>query len=196
MSGIEIFTDRVGRGYIYEFGKILSESNDRGVGVSDIIRERIVQRGIDRYSDKITAAMRRGGVDIEDGEQLNEEKIRDILADQMGVARGALDGLNQETILAEIDRQASELLSDALGFDVGSVLDADALAANIDAGLQERLDSMLEDLEGQVEQYIPAATLKRLRVAATWARSGLDPKTVQNCLAQRAYRRSNKWVYF
>ena len=192
MSGIEIFSDRVGRGYIYEFGQILAESNDRGVGVSEIIRERIVQRGIDRYSDKITAAMRRGGVDIEDGEQLTENKLRDILAEQMGVAKETLDGLNPETVLAEIDRQASEKLSDALGFDVGSILDAEALAANIEAGLSERLETMLGD---EIERYLPAATIKRLRVAATWARSGLDRRTVQNTLAQRAWRNSNKWIY-
>lgn len=192
MSGIEIFSDRVGRGYIYEFGQILSESNDRGVGVSDIIRERIVQRGIDRYSDKITAAMRRGGVDIEDGEPLTEDKLRDILAEQMGVAKETLDGLNSESILAEIDREASARLSDALGFDVGSLLDADALAANIEAGLTERLEGMLDE---QIERYLPAATIKRLRVAATWARSGLDKRTVQNTLAQRAWRQSNKLVY-
>lgn len=192
MSGIEIFSDRVGRGYIYEFAEILSAANDRGIGVSDIIRERIVQRGIDRYSDKITAAMRRGGVDMEDGEQLTEDKLRDILAEQMGVARDTLDGLNQDTILAEIDREASAKLSGALGFDVGSVLDADALAASIEAGLAERMEAMLD---GQVEKYLPVETLKRLRVAATWARSGLDRRTVQNALAQRAWRESSKWVY-
>lgn len=192
MSGIEIFTDRAGRGYIYEFGQILAEANDRGVGVSEIIRERIVQRGIDRYSDKITAAMRRGGVDIEDGEQLTENKLRDILAEQMGVAKETLNGLNPDAILAEIDREASARLSDALGFDVGSILDTDALAANIEAGLTERIESMLDD---QLEKYLPAATIKRLRVAATWARSGLDRRTVQNTLAQRAWRESNKLVY-
>lgn len=192
MSGIEIFRERVGRGYIYEFGEIVSEANDRGVGVSDIIRERIVQRGIDRYSDKITAALRRGGVDIEDGERLTEDKLRDIFAEQSGIAKDKLDSLNSETILAEVDREASERLSDALGFDVGSIRDAEALAANIEAGLQAKVESMLED---QLEKYLPQKMIARLRARATWQRRGLDPRTVQNTLAQRSWRKSNKWTY-
>jgi hypothetical protein len=192
MSGIEIFSDRVGRGYIYEFGQILAEANDRGMTVAEVTRELIVQRGIDRYSDKITAALRRGGVDIEDGERLTEDKLRDIFAEQSGIAKDKLDSLNTETILSEIDRQASERLSDAMGFDVGSIRDAEALAANIEAGLKERVESMLED---ELEKYLPEKMMARLRARATWQRSGLDPRTVQNALAQRTWRQSNKWVY-
>lgn len=192
MSITEIFHDRVGRGYIYEFGQILSEANDRGVGVSDIIRERIVQRGIDRYSDKITAAMRRGGVDIEDGEILTPERLSEILEKQTGVAVDKISELTPDMVIEAIDREVSKKLSDELGFQIDSVFNGDALAQSLQAGI----DAKIEELEGNLEKYLDAATIRNLRRKATWARSGLDARKVQNCLAQRAWREGNRWMYY
>lgn len=188
----EIFNLRVGKGYIRDFGEIVAESYRSDRSISEVARELIVQRGIDRYSDKITAALRRGGVDIDDDVPLTEDKLRDIVAEQMGIAKDKLDGLNQDTILAEIDRQLSERLSDELGFEIDSVLNGDALAQALQAGIEQRIEELGENLS----KYLDPATIKRLRRAATWARSGLDARTVQNCLAQRGYRETNKWIYF
>lgn len=188
----EIFNLRVGKGYIRDFGEIVAEAYDSDRSISEVAREFIVQRGIDRYADKITAALRRGGVDIDDDVQLTEDKLRDIVAEQMGIAKDKLDNLSEEVILGEIDRQISEKLSAELGFEIESVFNGDALAQ----ALQQGIDAKIEQLEGNIEKYLDAATIRNLRRKATWARSGLDARTVQNCLAQRSWRQSNKWIYF
>lgn len=192
MSITEIFHDRVGRGYIFEFGRILSEANDRGVGVSDIIRERIVQRGIDRYSDKITAAMRRGGVDVKDGEILTPERLGQIFEEQTGIAAGSIGELTPELVLETIDKEVSERLSEELGFKIDSVFNGDAMQQSLQAGI----DAKIEELGGNLDKYLDAATIRNLRRKATWARSGLDARKVQNCLAQRAWREGNRWMYY
>lgn len=185
-----IFKDRAGEGVENNLADIILDAPNGGV--TDAVIEELTNRTIDRYSDKIGALLRRGGIDIEDGERLTPERLGQIFEEQSGIAVNTIGDLNPDAVVAAIDKEASDRLSEALGFDVGSVFDGDALAAAIQAGLQEKIESMLDD---ELEKYLPAATLRMLRRRATWQRSGLDPKTVQNALAQRTWRESNRWVY-
>ena len=185
-----IFTDRARKGVENNLADIILDAPDGGV--TDAVIEELTNRTIERYSDKIGALFRRAGIDVEDGELFTPERLGQIFEEQTGITAGSIGELNSEIVLEAIDRDISQKLSEELGFQIGSVFDGDALVL----ALQDGIDAKIEALEGNIDKYLDAATIRNLRRKATWARSGLDPKTVQNCLAQRAYRRSNKWVYF
>jgi hypothetical protein len=192
MSGLDVYFDRSSAGWIGDLAVNVRRALNRDTTVADVYIQDLIDAGIGRFSDNITAALRRGGFDVEDGEVLTPEKMGQIFEEQTGLPVDSITQLNADDVVAEIDRQASEKLSEALGFDVGSLLDADALARSIQDGIEQKISELSTD---DLEQYLPAGSLDRLRARQTWERYGMDRRTVQNCLAQRKYRKSNTWTY-
>ena len=187
-----ILKERVGDGAARDIVDAVLDALRDDTPVSDAVLDVLTDKVIERYSNKIGALFRRAGIDVEDGELFTPERLGQIFEEQTGIPVGSIGELNSEMVLQAIDRDISQKLSEELGFQIGSVFDGDALVL----ALQDGIEAKIEALEGNIDKYLDVATIRNLRRKATWARSGLDPKTVQNCLAQRAYRRSNKWVYF
>lgn len=187
-----IFRERVGDGMGRDIVDAVLDALRDDEPVSDAVIDLLTDKAIERYSDKIGALFRRAGIDVEDGEVFTPERLGEIFEQQTGIPADSIGDLSPEVVLEAIDRDISAKLSEELGFEIDSVFNGDALAQ----ALQDGIDTKIEELEGNLEKYLDAAKIRNLRRKATWARSGLDARTVQNCLAQRAWRQSNKWVYW
>ena len=188
MSKSRVRTRRVAAGFENDIVFEVGEAMASGQGVTDAVASVLLARGIARYSDKITAMLRRGGMDIDDGQQVDETLIAAM------VSRGFdfdFDDLSEAGIVDAIDSYAAGRLSDALGFTVSSIKDVDSLFADLQAGAVEAFQEGAGGL-------VSAALYGRAREAATWERAGYDleaRRRVQVAIAQRKYRRSNLWTW-
>lgn len=187
-----IFKERVGEGMERDIANAILDAMRDDKPVSDAVIDLLTEKAIERYSEKIGAMFRRAGIDVEDGEIFTPERLGEIFEEQTGIPADSIGDLTPEIVLEAIDRDISGKLSAELGFEIESVFNGDALAQ----ALQQGIDAKIEQLEGNIEKYLDAATIRNLRRKATWSRSGLNARTVQNCLAQRSWRQSNKWIYF
>ena len=189
MARTKLATDRVARGFendiAFELGRYLSE----GKSLTDSAINILLDAGINRYSDKLTAMLRRGGVEIEDGEKIDAETVGKLLSRGLDYD---LDDLSEGGVISAVDTEVSRRVSEVIGFEVASVLDAEALASELEAAIVERVGA------GGASGLVSAKLLKRLKDAATWSRAGYDDfdrRRVLMSVAQRRYRQSNRMVW-
>ena len=138
----------------------------------------LVEEVAERYSDRIRNALRRAGLQVEDGDVLTPDKIREIVAEQAGIDLGDLQA---DGIVTGMDRLLSKKLSAMIGIEVTTIADGAALKAALEVGLKEAL------LNGTAERLITGVLRKRARAAATWAREGVTNKADRDRLTRRAY---------
>lgn len=185
----ELFRFRAGDGLENDIANAVLDAltDDQPVGAAVI--EVLTENAIARYSDKISAMLRRGGIEIEDGEPLDAAKLLEVLGAALGYD---LEDLSESGFVGAVDAEISRRVSGAIGFEVSSVLDAGALASDIEAALIERVSG------GGAGGLVSARLLKRLKDAGTWARAGYDTESRRKVLmsvAQRKYRQSNRMVW-
>lgn len=185
----ELFRFRAGEGLENDIANAVLDAltDDQPMGAA--VLQVLTENAISRYSDKISAMLRRGGIEIEDGEPLDAAKLLEV----MGAALGYdLEDLSESGFVGAVDAEISRRVSEAIGFEVASVLDAGALAADIEAALIERISG------GGAGGLVSAKLLKRLKDAGTWSRAGYDAESRRKVLmavAQRRYRQSNRMVW-
>lgn len=185
----ELFRFRAGEGLENDIANAVLDALTDDKNVSAAVVDVLTENAIERYSDKISAMLRRGGIEIEDGEPLNAAKLLEVLGAALGYD---LDDISESGIVGAVDAQISRRVSEAIGFEVVSVLDAGGLASDIEAALIERVSG------GGAGGLVSLGLLKRLKDAGTWSRAGYDAESKRKVLlsvAQRRYRRSNRMVW-
>lgn len=184
----ELFRFRAGEGLENDIANAVLDAltDDEPVGAA--VLQVLTESAIERYSDKISAMLRRGGIEIENGEPLDAAKLLEVLGEALGYD---LEDLSESGFIGAVDAEISRRMSEAIGFEVVSVLDAGALASDIEAALIERVGSGTGGL-------VSARLLRRLKDAGTWSRAGYDAEArrrVMLSVAQRRYRVENKMVW-
>lgn len=142
-------------------------------------RGQLVEEVAARYSDRIRNALRRAGLQIEDGEILTPDKIKEIVGLQAGID---FQDLQADGIVAGMDRLLSKKLSGMIGIEVTTIADGNALKGAVELGIRDAL------LNGTAERLITDVLRKRARAAATWAREGVTNKKDRERLERRAYQ--------
>ena len=184
----ELFRFRAGEGLENDIANAVLDALTDDAPIGAAVLDVLTENAINRYSDKISAMLRRGGIEIEDGEPLGAAKLLEVLGAALGYD---LEDLSESGFVGAVDAEISRRVSEAIGFEVSSVLDAGALASDIEAALIERV-------EGGAGGLVSARLLKRLKEAATWSRAGYDAESRRKVLmsvAQRRYRQSNRMVW-
>lgn len=152
--------------------------------------DELVQRAIDRWSEKILHAMQRAGLEVDAAEPLTSQSIAAAISAKTGLD---MDDLTPEKVAAAADGRMSSELSRALGVEVSSVLDPVALKAQLIAGAMDAVQS------GRATSLMPKATINSLRMAASWGRAGVSDKLerrriMANWYAKK-YRRKHRQVW-
>lgn len=186
---MELLRFRAGEGLERDIANAMLDALSNDTSPSQGVIDALTENAINRYGDKISAMLRRGGVEIANDEPLDAAKLTEILTGALGYD---LSDLSVDGVVQAVDGEASKRLSEAIGFEVNSVLDAGALAADIEAAIIERVS------EGGAGGLVSAKLLKRLKESATWSRAGYDAEArrrVMLTVAQRTYRKSNELVW-
>lgn len=187
--GLKLYKYRAGEGYERELATAAWEAFKRGDDITAAVTSDLIDRGINRYSDKIGSMLRRGGFDVEDGEVLTASKIAQIVSDKTGLD---LSDMSPDGVKQAVDTWAAARLSERLGLTVTTVLDIDALKLQIDAAVTEAIAS------GAALELVSKRLRARAGRVATWARAGYDESTqrkVMMAIAQKKYRRNNRMVW-
>ena len=165
---------------------------EQGMDLQDAInsvQDQLIQRAIDRYSDKIRAALARAGLDLPDGE-LTLEAIKGAVIDKTGLD---LTDLTPDAMVAAVDRLASDRLSVAIGVQVASVMNGATLADNIRAGVAKAITA------GRGMALLTNGLSQRARVEMTWNRAGITTeqqrRRVLSAWYQKKYRRTHVEVW-
>lgn len=185
----ELFRFRAGEGLENDIANAVLDALTDDAPIGAAVLDVLTENAINRYSDKISAMLRRGGIEIENGAPLDAAKLQEVLGAALGYDLG---DLSESGIVDAVDAEAARRVSAAIGFEVQSVLNAAALASDIEAALIERVTA------GGAGGLVSARLLKRLKDAGTWARAGYDAaerRKVLMTVAQRKYRQSNRMVW-
>lgn len=170
-------------------GMIETAYFDQGLSLQDsinLVQDQLVQMAIDRYSDKIRAALGRAGLDV-DGE-LTIESIKAAVIEKTGLE---LSDLSPDAMVAAVDQLAARRLSDELGVEVAT-LAGGGLADAVRSGVRQSL------ADGKVPRILGRQLSGQVRAAMTWKRGGFDPldrKRIMGKVYQKRYRRHNVEVW-
>lgn len=164
---------------------------NQGLNLEDAlyaVQDSLVQRAIDRYSDKIRAALSRAGLELGDG-PLSLESIKQAVILKTGLE---IDDLNPESMMQAVDKIASARLSEATGVPIESVMSGQGLGEQIKAGIRASIDN------GSAEKILMKGLSAAARAAVTWKRHGFDEaakKKAMNAYYQKRYRRTHRMVW-
>lgn len=152
----------------------------------DQVQDALVQKAIDRYSDKIRAALARAGLTVEG--DLSVESITAAIAEKSGLE---ITDLSPDGMVTAADKLAAKRLSAELGIEVASVMQG-----NLEQSLIEGVRAGLQN--GSIP-LVGARLTKQARAEMTWRREGFenaeDRLKVNNAIYQKRYRRRNKEVW-
>jgi hypothetical protein len=188
-TGMKILKLRAGEGYERDLAGAAWEAFKRGDDITGAVSAELIDRGVERYRDKIGAMLRRGGFEVENGEVLTVEKIAAIVGEKTGLE---LTDLTEAGVLEAVDKWAAARLSHELGITVTSVLNVDVLKAEIEAAVTEAIAS------GAALALISQRLRAKAGRTMTWSRAGYDEsmqRKVMMRIAQKKYRRHNKMVW-
>lgn len=152
----------------------------------DQVQDALVQKALDRYSDKIRAALARAGLTVEG--DLSVESITAAIAEKSGLE---ITDLSPDGMVTAADKLAAKRLSAELGIEVASVMQG-----NLEQSLIEGVRAGLQN--GSIP-LVGARLTKQARAEMTWRREGFenaeDRRKVNNAIYQKRYRRRNKEVW-
>lgn len=151
------------------------------------VQDQLIQRAIERYSEKIGAALSRAGLEV-DPQNLTLESIKAAIIEKTGLD---LSDLSPSGMAEAVDRLAAQRLSAELGIEIGTVAGG-ALQSAIRAGVAQAI------AEGRVSQLVGRGLTNRARAVMTWKRGGFDPKErirIMGRIYQKRYRRHNVEVW-
>ena len=183
---VELLRFRAGEGLERDIANAVLDAVTDDLPVGQAVIDVLVDNAVTRYSDKITAMLRRGGIEIEDGKEFTPETLLEVINKAVGYD---IDNVSVDGIVDAVDAEISRRVSEATGLQVDTVLSVDALKRSIIEAIGDA--STLRGAAGVVNPSL----LRRLRDANTWKNSGYDKKTVLNAMAQRRYRKNNVWTW-
>lgn len=186
---MKINTDRASAGLALDFARNVYGAIKEGGDVGPAVRDEMVRQAIARFTPHVAAALRRAGLDVPDGEPLNIETIIAAINAKTGLDIQTMD---PDGIAAAVNDRIASRLSEVLGVTVTNVTDAAALREEVKAAALEAIQS------GRANALVSAATIRKVRKAATWARAGVAPDDRRRWLSRwyaAKYRVNNKLVW-
>jgi hypothetical protein len=180
----ELYRFRAGEGLENDIANAILDALTDDLPVGQAVIDALTDNAINRYSDKISAMLRRGGIEIDNDTPLDAAKLVEVLTDALGYD---LDDLSSEGVVAAVDAEISRRVSEATGVDIQSVLSVSEIESAIQSAIV-----------GGAGGIVSAKLLTRLKNAATWSRAGYDGEArrrVLMAIAQKKYRRTNRMVW-
>lgn len=190
MKRFKINLDRANVSTSIDMAESLWDAKKEGVGWGEAAAELVAEKAVERYQVGIAAAFARYGVDFEPGEKITLQTLLTAIEGKTGLS---IQTLTPDGVLSAVDDRVSGRMSELLGFDVGSLIDVDALK-------QKLIDEAAKAItSGRATKLISKALIKRLRRVKTYKAGGLDTelerKRVLNRANQKYYRRTHKEVW-
>lgn len=151
--------------------------------------EAAADRAAQRFEPKIRAAFGRAGIDLPEG-ALTIEGIKSAIAERAGLDAG--EELTIESISRAVDNTVSSKISQALGVEVPSIMDAGGVQEALRAAVKQAIAS------GQAARLIGRALNVSIRKIATWRAAQIaeeDHKRIMSALYQKRYRRTHRLVW-
>ncbi len=186
---MKIKLDRANASSLVDVVKEIVAAHENGEAWGDATSEVLIDRIIQRYSGHVTAALRAKGVPIEDGEVLDGAALLRIVNERSGLE---IAEWTPGAIKTALDEYMARRLSDAIGVEIDSVQDLEAVK-------QALIDAAAEAVvSGRATAFISRAMIKRMRVAKAWQAGGVEPDDRRKTLArwyQKKYRRSHVAVW-
>ena len=157
--------------------------------VRDAVTQELLDRALERYSDKIRAMFARGGVHIDPGEKITADFLTRLISERTGLD---IYDLSPESIKNAVDRELTARLSEVLQVQVTSVFNEAQLKEDLKAGIR------LAIADGRGAALLTKAMVKSARAYATWKRYSVaehEQRRILNRGYQRKYRQSYKLVW-
>lgn len=186
---LKLHKHRVAEGFERDIGTAAWQAFENGESVTGAALDTLVNIGIERYSGKIAAMLRRGGFEVADGEVLNVETIVKLINAKTGLE---VQDLSSEGVKSAVDKWAAARLSKKIGLEVSTVLNTDTLKAELDQGIKTAIDG------GGGLSLVSTGLKARAGRVSAWKASGYDrerARRVAMAVAQKKYRRGNKLVW-
>lgn len=183
MKALGIATARENAGMAQDIVDLVFDNYAAGADWADCIeaaKEELARRALERYGDKIRAALRRAGLDYPDDQELTPDGIKEVVARQSGLD---LDELTGDGVKRAIDGLLSARLSAALGVDVPTVLDTSAMKLAVEAAVKASIAN------GTAERLLTAGLTRAARKLVTFKRAGINAKADQKRTMQRWYQK-------
>ena len=156
--------------------------------IRDAFTEAAADRAIGRYEEKIRAGFRRGGIELPDG-ALTMQTMQGIIGEQTGLE---LQGLSADSIVAAVDKLLSKRLSQALGVQVATVMDKDAMLESINAAVLQAIKS------GRAGEFVNRHAMHAARRYMAYKNAGVAPDAAPVIGARkraRKFRKTHKLVW-
>lgn len=150
--------------------------------------EAAANRVIARYETKIRNGFSRAGFELPAGE-LTQETMLGFVRETTGLD---MDSLNPEAVTMAVDRLLAARLSQALGVQVTTVLDKDAMLASMNAAVLQAIR------DGRAAEFVNKQAMRAARQYMTFKRRGIEPEAkdrVANRRRQKRYRSKNRLVW-
>lgn len=187
---MRVAIDRAGDGISLEFARLLYEAIQSGGAVAPSVRQAMVDAALLKLRPHVVAALRRAGLDVPDDVELNQDGLRQVLSDKTGLN---IQSLDEAGIKAAINERVARKVSDSLGIDItADVSDPAALRDQVMGAALHAVQT------GRANALMPAATIRKIRAVATWARAGVGPDDRRKYLLrwyQKKYRRTHREVW-
>jgi hypothetical protein len=151
--------------------------------------EGVADWALQRYDVRVRAKLRRIGLDVPEDGPLTIESIKDTINRRTGLD---VQDLSVEGLREAFDKRLAVELSEALGVEVSTVFDSEAMQEQVKTAVIAKL------AEGGGGSIIRGRNMTLLRASATFARAGLSQAAriqAMNRIYQKRYRRSHKQIY-
>lgn len=157
--------------------------------LQDAFKEATADHVVRRYELKIRHGFARAGIELPEGE-LSAAVLLGVVRERTGLD---IDSLDADAVMAAVDRLLAARLSEALGVQVSTVFDREAMMQSLNQAIIEAIRN------GRAREFISRkamsvarryATLKRLQIdAATWEK-------IEARKRQKRYRETHRleWV--
>lgn len=157
--------------------------------IKDAMTEAVADAAIKRYQVKITNGFKRAGIEIPPDEPLTAQALTEIIGERTGLE---LNSLSPDAIMGAVDKLLAERLSQALGVQVATVFDKEAMLQSINAAVLEAIRS------GRAAEYVNKAAMHAARRYMTFKRRGIGPEDAEKLSArirQKRFRATHRLVW-
>lgn len=186
---MKIHIERANAGTLLDIGGEIWAAHSAGETWTDSMSQVLVDRIIQRYRGHIAAALRANGVELADTDTLDGETLLRIINERSGLD---IQAWNVDAVKTALDTFMAARLSDALGVQVDSVQDVDAIKQSLMAAAADAVQS------GRANAFISRAMIKKIRVAKAWNEGGVPVDDRRKTLSrwyQKKFRRSHVAVW-
>jgi len=177
--------DRAKAGSMVDILDSLLEKTAAGDTWTEAAYEELADRAIARYSTHLTAAFRKNGFQLQDGEVMDSQVLMRCINEKAGLE---IQHLTPDGVYSAVDAVLSAAMSSVLGVPVSSVMSVEALKQSLIDGAIEAVAS------GRATKLVSKALIKKMRDRKAWKAGGVevvDRKKTMNRLYQKRYRRTH-----